>query len=527
MKISKCFILSLIICTLVSPSQGYQFLLAVPFGTKSLHNLFTSIALKLADAGHEVTTISCFKPSADHPNLTHVDLFADRPPFGMNLFELRDYMDAINSSLSEAQMIGEVMWTNEEVMRLWKNREKYDAVVIPSYMNEIAMPFLMDFSGNFILVSTPGVEWFAMTYMGNWLPPSVVPALVLPYNEYMNLFERTVNVVTHSMLGLISMQRRLGVCQHDVLLNKHFPSFGYAASYYDRVSFTLINGDPVLDAPLPLLPTQVQIGTINAKEPQPLPQDLEEFASGSGEAGVILFSIGSIAKATDIPMRAKLEFVKAFGKLKQRVIWKYEGNDMELPANVITRPWVPQQDVLGHPRTRLFISHCGNLGTQEAKYHGVPVLAVPIAFDQPRNAARLVRGGYGLSLDWDTLTEASVLEAIHTILHDESYAQRLRNVSIALRDQKERPGERAVWWLEYAIRNRGRPHMRYPGARLHFLQYICLDVFAVLLAAALATGVLAWLAVRRALACFRGAIACYRTPPHRGLKRAGEKKKHK
>jgi len=511
---------------LVSSSNCYKFLLAVPFGSKSLHHLFTSIALNLGEAGHEATTVSCFKSSTNHPNVTHINLFADKPPIETNVFELKDLSQAMEKFTADIMMIGELMWSDERIKQLWKSRNQFDAVLTPSYLNEIAFPFLIDFPGNYIIVSTPGVEYFAVGMSGHWLPPSVVPATTLPYDEHMTLLERTANVLILTYIS-IAYTPKQALWQHDLLLNKFFPTFGPTASYYDRVSFTLINGDPVLDAPLPLLPTQVQIGTINAKEPQPLPQDLEEFASGSGEAGVILFSIGSIAKATDIPMRAKLEFVKAFGKLEQRVIWKYEGDDMELPANVITRPWVPQQDVLGHPRTRLFISHCGNLGTQEAKYHGVPVLAVPIAFDQPRNAARLVRGGYGLSLDWDTLTEASVLEAIHTILDDESYAQRLRNVSIALRDQKERPGERAVWWLEYAIRNRGRPHMRYPGARLHFLQYICLDVFAVLLAVALTTVGLAWLVVRKTLAGFRRAIAYYRTPPQKGVKRAGEKKKNK
>lgn len=74
----------------------------------------------------------------------------------------------------------------------------------------------------------------------------------------------------------------------------------------------------------------------------------------------------------------------------------------------------------GHAKTRLFISHCGNLGTQEAKFHGVPVLAVPIAFDQPRNAARMVRKGLALSLDWDTLTAESVVNTINDIIQDPS-----------------------------------------------------------------------------------------------------------
>lgn len=40
------------------------------------------------------------------------------------------------------------------------------------------------------------------------------------------------------------------------------------------------------------------------------------------------------------------------------------------------------QDVLGHPNTKAFVSHCGVHSINEAAYHGVPVVAVPIQFEQ-------------------------------------------------------------------------------------------------------------------------------------------------
>ena len=32
--------------------------------------------------------------------------------------------------------------------------------------------------------------------------------------------------------------------------------------------------------------------------------------------------------------------------------------------------WVPQNDILGHPKLKLFITHGGNNGQYEALYHG-------------------------------------------------------------------------------------------------------------------------------------------------------------
>lgn len=66
----------------------------------------------------------------------------------------------------------------------------------------------------------------------------------------------------------------------------------------------------------------------------------------------------------------------------------------------------------------LFISHCGNLGLQEAQYHGVPILALPLAFDQPRNAHRMAKNGYGLVLQWNELSVQTLLEAINILLYN-------------------------------------------------------------------------------------------------------------
>lgn len=41
------------------------------------------------------------------------------------------------------------------------------------------------------------------------------------------------------------------------------------------------------------------------------------------------------------------EFLEAFRRLPQKVLWKYEGLDLDLPPNVMTRAWLPQQDILG------------------------------------------------------------------------------------------------------------------------------------------------------------------------------------
>ena len=62
-------------------------------------------------------------------------------------------------------------------------------------------------------------------------------------------------------------------------------------------------------------------------------------------------------------------------------------------------PWSPQHDLLAHPKTALFVTHCGMTGILESVYHSVPMLALPIFGDQPDNAARLVERGLALWVD--------------------------------------------------------------------------------------------------------------------------------
>ena len=67
--------------------------------------------------------------------------------------------------------------------------------------------------------------------------------------------------------------------------------------------------------------------------------------------------------------------LNVFGKLKQKVLWKWETDHMEdKPPNVMLHKWLPQQDVLGHPNVKLFVSHGGQSSFQETVCHQKPAV---------------------------------------------------------------------------------------------------------------------------------------------------------
>lgn len=76
---------------------------------------------------------------------------------------------------------------------------------------------------------------------------------------------------------------------------------------------------------------------------------------------------------------------------------------------------------LGHKNVKLFISHGGLSGLFESVDAGVPVLGVPLFYDQPRNIQSLVDLGMALSLDISNITDTIVSSAINRLLDDQRY----------------------------------------------------------------------------------------------------------
>ena len=52
----------------------------------------------------------------------------------------------------------------------------------------------------------------------------------------------------------------------------------------------------------------------------------------------------------------------------------------------------------------------------------------------------------------------------------------MRRVSELMRDQKERPLDRAIYWIEYVIRHQGAPHLRSSSRHLHLYERNLIDI---------------------------------------------------
>ncbi|VCW50833.1 unnamed protein product, partial [Gulo gulo] len=55
--------------------------------------------------------------------------------------------------------------------------------------------------------------------------------------------------------------------------------------------------------------------------------------------------------------------------------------------------------ILGHPKTKAFINHCGTNCIYEANYHGIPMVGIPLFADPPDNIAHIKAKGAAISLN--------------------------------------------------------------------------------------------------------------------------------
>jgi MGT family glycosyltransferase len=93
-----------------------------------------------------------------------------------------------------------------------------------------------------------------------------------------------------------------------------------------------------------------------------------------------------------------------------------------IPSNTIVARSAPQIELL--KRAALCITHAGLNTTLESLAQGVPMVAIPIAYDQPGVAARIAYHGTGEFIEVDELTTDRLRSLIEKVLRDPSYRER-------------------------------------------------------------------------------------------------------
>nr|XP_057942864.1 UDP-glucuronosyltransferase 2A2-like isoform X2 [Doryrhamphus excisus] len=312
-------------------------------------------------------------------------------------------------------------------------------------------------------------------------PLSYVPVPGSFLTDKMDFFQRVKNVLLYVVS---SFQHKVYIEPiFTTVCEKYIKGGCDTTSLLQEADIWLFRSDFVFDFPRPTMPNVIYIGGFQCKPANPLPADLEDFVQSAGEDGVIVMSMGSLVN--EMPPEDTEEIAAIFAKLPQKVIWRHKGSrPSTLGNNTLMLDWMPQTDLLGHPQTKVFIAHGGTNGLQEAIYHGVPVLGIPLFFDQRDNLLRLQDRGAVKILELLHLSQ-DFEESLKEVLHQDSYRRNMQRLSRLHRDQPTTPKDRAIFWVEYVMRHKGAPHLRTEAYyKMAWYSYYGLDVFLLLGAAA-------------------------------------------
>ncbi|XP_052871386.1 UDP-glucosyltransferase 2-like, partial [Anopheles cruzii] len=277
---------------------------------------------------------------------------------------------------------------------------------------------------------------------------ALIPNHVLDMMEQMSYRERFVNLLANMWEEVL--ERWDMIPNMNRLLRGYEPSLPDVGELLRQTKLVLLNANPIIQFTEPLMPNIIPVGGLQIVKPKPLPEDLATVLDRSGPSGVVLFSLGTNVRSDQLGTVRINGILDAMQALPEYTfLWKFESDAMPraLPPNVHVRPWMPQNALLAHPKLRLFITHSGLLSTQEAIWHGVPIIGFPVFVDQFKNINYCEAKGVGKRLSIEHLDAKELEATIREIMTTESYRTNMQRMSALFRDQPEHPLDRAVWWI--------------------------------------------------------------------------------
>uniref|UniRef100_A0A6I8QA73 UDP-glucuronosyltransferase n=1 Tax=Xenopus tropicalis TaxID=8364 RepID=A0A6I8QA73_XENTR len=391
-----------------------------------------------------------------------------------NIFTGRNELHSFFTFVGQMSRQCKMIFNQTSILNLLKE-EKYDIAVIDSFN---PCSFLVSEKLGFPIIATHPLALRSSWHTGISSLLSYMPVAHSQLTDHMDFFKRVKNVFAY--IGSVVVESKIHSLFDDVI-EEHFPA-GSRPTFvelYKKTSLWMYNTDFTIEFPHPLLPHVLYIGGLLTKPAQPVSQELEHFISQSGEHGFIIVAFGSMMASSPYT-----EFVKemndGFAKIPQKVIWRYRisewPKELQLAPNVKIMDWIPQNDLLGHPKARLLVTHGGINSVQEAIYHGVPMVAIPLFGDQFDNAVRIKAKHLGTFILPGQLKAEKFVNAIRHVIEDESYKNSAMHFSLIQRSQPFPKEQQIVRWVEHIVTVGGANHLIPYSYQQPLYQQYLLDV---------------------------------------------------
>jgi len=481
------------ILVLTGTTSGSHLVFFHNFGTKSQLIQMTPLIQELLDRNHTVTAIIYKTIQVNHPNYTEVLLhntsaFIDDVYSGIGQKALskeggswlspKFLIWVFNKLNGGLEIMAEEIFKNELV----QSPEEASVDAIVCHNSASCAPLAEVFNCPMIIFNPGGVAGYNLQGTGFIPNYSIQPFSLAPFIEPLSFIQRIQNHLLHRFF--MSMQYWINgrYEEHQTkYMGRRLRPLNEILN--DKVSIVLACSHFTTHGATPYLPNVIEVGGLQVQKAKQLPADLKTFMD-SAIGGVIFVSFGSTIRSDKMPGDKLAIFIECFRRLEQEgmlVIWKWDKPIPNLPGNVKLVSWVPQQDLLGHPNLKVFVTHGGLGSLVEAIYHKAVVVGVPLFDDQKPNIARAARKGFAASLDWDNLTTEDMVTSIKKAMQDQQMKEKMEETHRLFVDREKSPRAKAAWWVEYVVRHGGVEFLKDGGEDIPWYQYHHVDLAIFLL----------------------------------------------
>uniref|UniRef100_A0A1I7TYP0 UDP-glucuronosyltransferase n=1 Tax=Caenorhabditis tropicalis TaxID=1561998 RepID=A0A1I7TYP0_9PELO len=213
---------------------------------------------------------------------------------------------------------------------------------------------------------------------------------------------------------------------------------------------------------------------------KPLDSKFRSFIEDPESKGTILIAFGTFIDWRKAPRHYYETFSFVVNQLTDyRVIWSMKGERPRgLGSHVKTAEWVPQNLILHHNKTVLFLSHGGLKSTKEAICSATPTIFVPLFGEQTRNAWLLKEKGFARIMNKFKINVEELITHVKEVLEHPDYQNNANKFLTYYMDQPIPNLDEGAFKFNRLIKYGGRmPSYFYPKAlTLSYFTTLNLDI---------------------------------------------------
>ncbi|CAK1550223.1 unnamed protein product [Leptosia nina] len=432
---------------------------------------FRPLTMDLINRGHQVTVVTPFPifPDGGAPaNLTEISiqkLVQDMTKKALveDMKDAKDLLTQQKIAFDVGREIFDVLF--HELRDFLSSGQKFD-LILAEACARMGVLFSHIFKAPVVQISSFGGTFDAFSIVGAPIHPLLYP--IANRERFKNLTWLDKIMETYRHYRLIKLYYDGEESENEVA-RKHLGDVPTLTELADNVEIIFLNVHPIWDSNRPVPPNLIYLGGLHLQKEKALPTDLKSQLDASENA--IYLSFGSTI-TSPVLSEEKIEmFLRVLSKLPYTIFWKWDADVPTVPDNVIVRKWYPQADLLKHPNIKLFITQGGLQSIDEAIDAGVPMVGIPIIWDQWYNVDKIVELEIGVMCNIRSVTEDEFATAIETVINDTRYRRNVEKLRALINDQPQTSLERAVWWIEHVMRHKGAKYLKSPAHNMSVIDY--------------------------------------------------------